>query len=223
VRYEEPILDAADLRGLDAVSDPLGIHKQTVLMVYKTKLAAYMNKLDKQLLDKGSAYRVIRSMRSPQLNAILDVDPNFIAVTKTDPLALLAAIKNVVTSRCDGNIELEWAQALRDWYTLTMHGGEDVVAYGRRSVKLYDRLTSSGVPEAQLPSPKSQSLRFIDGLTNSNPTYFDYKNYLSNSLTVTGKDIYPATLVEAINSITKFHRGAKTAQPTNPAGTVMKA
>jgi hypothetical protein len=57
-------------------------------MVYKTKLAAYMNKLDKQLLDKGSAYRVIRSMCSPQLNAILVVDTNFIAVTKTDPLAL---------------------------------------------------------------------------------------------------------------------------------------
>jgi hypothetical protein len=100
-----------------------------------------MNKLDKQLLDKGSVYRVIRSMCSPQLNAILVVDPNFIAATKTDPLALLVAIKNVVTSRCDGNIELERAQALRDWYTLTMHGGEDVVAYGRRSVKLYDTFT----------------------------------------------------------------------------------
>jgi hypothetical protein len=33
VRYEEPILDAADLQGLDEVSGPLGIHKQTVLMV----------------------------------------------------------------------------------------------------------------------------------------------------------------------------------------------
>jgi hypothetical protein len=112
VSYEEPILDAADLRGLDEATDPLGIHKQTVLMVYKTKLAAYMKKLDKQLLDKGSAYRVIRSMCSPQLNAILVVDPNFIAVKKTDPLALLAAIKNVVTSRCDGNIELERAEGL---------------------------------------------------------------------------------------------------------------
>jgi hypothetical protein len=89
-------------------------------------------------------------MCSPQLNAILVVDPNFIAVKKTDPLALLAAIKNVVTSRCDGNIELERAQALRDWYTLTIHGGEDVVAYGRRSVKLYHRLTSSGVPEPKI-------------------------------------------------------------------------
>jgi hypothetical protein len=62
VRYVEPILEAADLQGLDAATDPLGIHKQTILMVYKTKLAAYMNKLDKQLLDKGSAYRVLRSL-----------------------------------------------------------------------------------------------------------------------------------------------------------------
>ena len=101
--YQEPILEAADLQGLTEASDPQGIHKQTVLIVYKTKLAAYMHKLDKQLLDKGSAYRVIRSMCSPQLNAILIVDPKFIEVKKTDPLALLAAIKNDVTSRCDGN------------------------------------------------------------------------------------------------------------------------
>jgi hypothetical protein len=66
-------------------------------------------------------------------------------------LALLAAIKNVVTSRCDGNIELERAQALRDWYTLTMKEGEDVVDYGRRSVKLCERLATTGVPEPQRP------------------------------------------------------------------------
>lgn len=171
-------------------------------------------------MDKGSAYRVIRSMCSPQLNAILIFDPKFMKVEKTDPLALLAAIKLVVTSRCDGNIELERAQALRDWYTLTMPEGEDIVEYGRRSVKLCERLTSTGVPVAQCPLPKSQSLRFIDGLSNSNSTYYDYKNYLSNSLTVTGTDIYPATLVEAINSATKFHRGVKTVKPSSPSGTV---
>jgi hypothetical protein len=69
-------------------------------------------------------------MCSPQLNAILIVDPTFIAVDKNDPLALLAAIKTVVTSRCDGNIELERAQALRDWYTLTIGESEDIVEYG---------------------------------------------------------------------------------------------
>jgi hypothetical protein len=150
VSYEEPILDAADLRGLDEATDPLGIHKQTVLMVYKRKLAAYMNKLDKQLLDKGSAYRVIRSMCSPQLNAILVVDPNFIAVKKTDPLALLAAIKNVVTSRCDGNIELERAQALRDWYTLTMHGG-CLRSTKRETLRQTHELRGAGGPT---PKPK---------------------------------------------------------------------
>jgi hypothetical protein len=73
---------------------------------------------------------------------------------------------------------------------------------------------------AQCPSPKAQSLRFIDGLSNSIPTYYEYKNYLSNSLTVTGTDIYPITLVAAINSVTKFHRGAKSVNPQNPSGTV---
>jgi hypothetical protein len=60
------------------------------------------------------------------------------------------------------------------------------------------------VPEPQRPSPKEQSLRFIDGLNNSISTYLDYKNYLSNSLTVTGVDVYQATLVAAINSVTGY-------------------
>jgi Zinc knuckle len=66
-----------------------------------------MQKTEKQMLDRVSAFLVIRSMCSPQLNAILVVDPIFIAVATNDPFALLAAIKDVVTSRCDGNIELK--------------------------------------------------------------------------------------------------------------------
>jgi hypothetical protein len=150
-------------------------------------------------------------MCSPQLNAILVVDPTFIAVGTNDPLALLAAIKSVVTSKCDGNIELERTQALRDLYTPTMRECEDVVDYRRRSVKLCERLTSTGVPEPQRPRLKEQSLRFINGLSSSISTYLDYKNYISNSLAVTGVDIYPATLVAAINSVTKLHRGTKAA------------
>jgi hypothetical protein len=165
-------------------------------------------------------HRVIRPMCSPQLNAILVVDPTFIAVDKYDRLALLEAIKSVVASRCDGNIEFERAQALRDWYTMTMREGEDIVEYGRRSVKLCERLASTGVPIAQRPLPKQQSLRFIDGLSTSISTYLDYKNYLSNSLTVTGVDIYPVTLVAAIDGMTKFHRGTKVSQPTTPSATV---
>jgi Zinc knuckle len=141
-------------------------------------------------------------------------------VDKNDPLALLEAINSVVTARCDSNIKLERAQAPRDWYTLTMREGEDIVEYGRRSLKLYARLASTGVPIAQRPLPKEQSLRFIDGLSTSISTYLDYKNYLCNSLTVTGVDIYPVTLVAAINSATKFYRGAKPSQPTIPSGTL---
>jgi hypothetical protein len=211
-----PILRPEDLAGITEENDPLGIRKQTVLLLFRARISSHMQKVERQHLDRGSAYRVIRSMCSPQLNAILVVDPTFIAVDKNDPLALLEAIKSVVTSRCDGNIELERAQALRDWYTLTMREGEDIVEYGRRSVKLCERLASTGVPTAQRPLPKEQSLRFIDGLSTSISTYLDYKNYLSNSLTVTGVDIYPVTLVAAINSVTTFHRGTKVSQPTTP-------
>jgi hypothetical protein len=83
------------------------------------------------------------------VNAILVVDPTFIAVDKNDPLALLEAMKSVVTSRCDGNIELERAQALRDWYMLTMREGEDTVEYGRRSVA-----KDSQAPECQRHSAR---------------------------------------------------------------------
>jgi hypothetical protein len=136
-------------------------------MLFRAKIASHMQKVEKQQLDRVSAYRVIRLMCSPQLNAILVVDPTFIAVGTDDPLALLAAIKSVVTSRCDGNIELERAKALRDWYTLTMREDEDVVDYRRRSVKLCERLTSAGIPEPQRPKPIEQSLRFRDELSSS--------------------------------------------------------
>jgi hypothetical protein len=143
-QYVMPTLRPEELAGITEANDPLGILKQTVLLLFRAKIASHMQKTEKQMLDRVSAFLVIRSMCSPQLNAILIVDPIFIAVATNDPFALLAAIKNVVTSRCDGNIELERAQALRDWYTLTMREGEDVVDYGRR-----ERLATTGVPEPQ--------------------------------------------------------------------------
>jgi hypothetical protein len=76
------------------------------------------------------------------------------AVGTYDQLDVLAAIKSVVTSRCDGNIELERAQALRDWYTLTMREGEDVVDYGRRSVKLCERTHENWRTRVTTPTAK---------------------------------------------------------------------
>ena len=93
-------------------------------------------------------------MCSPQLNAILVVLPTFLAVPTDDPLALLGVLKTVVTSRTDGfDVEIDRDQALRDWYTLTMSNGEDFIAYGRRAVKTYERIGTSGVPESYFPAP----------------------------------------------------------------------
>ena len=66
-----------------------------------------------------------------------------------------------------------------------MSTGEDIVTYGRRAVKLSDRLAATGVPVAQIPDTKQQSMRFIDGLSSTVQVYHDYKNYLSNSLECT--------------------------------------
>ena len=108
---------------------------------------------------------------------------------------------------------------MRDRYSLTMSNGEDLISYGRRAVKTYERIGTSGVPETHFPTPKQQARRFIEGLSSSVPTYNDYKNYLSNSLAVSNSDVYPTTLVSAINCVTKFHRGAKVAAPTLPTTT----
>jgi hypothetical protein len=227
VDYPPPTLDADAIGELTDKNDPLGLQKQIILLTFRAQLSTITTKRDKQALEKGSAYRVIRSMCSPQLNALLVVNPKFLAVSTDDPLALLAVIKTVVTSRTDGlDVELDRDQALRDWYTLTMSTGEDIITYGRRAVKTYERIGTSGVPETHWPTPKQQARRFIEGLSNSVSTYTDYKNYLSNSLSVNSIDIFPKTLVAAINNVTTFHRGAKVGAavaPTVPLHTSLSA
>ena len=213
--YQMPTLDAVEVGLLTELNDPMGLRREMILLMFRTQLTSVTQKLDKQLVDKGSAYRVIRSMCSPQLNAILMVHPGFMAVSKTDPLGLLAVIKTVVTSRSDGNVELDRDEALRDWYCLSMHPGEDIISYGTRAVKRYDRLVNTGVQKGKMPTPKEQSLRFIDGLSNLVPTYTDYKNHISNTLLFTKEDVSPSSLVAAIKCVTEFHRGEKvTATPT---------
>jgi hypothetical protein len=116
VLYSLPILRPEDLTDLTEENDPLWIRKQTILLLYRARISQHMSKLDKQLLDKASAYRVIRSMCSPQLNAILIVDPTFIAADKDDPLALLAAIK---TSSHRGAMATSNSKGLRPYETGT--------------------------------------------------------------------------------------------------------
>jgi hypothetical protein len=61
-------------------NDPLGIRKQTVLLLFRAKISSHMQKVEissHMLLDRGSAYRVTSSMCSPQLNVIHIVDSTF--------------------------------------------------------------------------------------------------------------------------------------------------
>jgi hypothetical protein len=74
VSYTLPVLDAASIVGLNELTDPMGIQRQTVLLVFRTQLSSISQKRDKQALEKASVYRVIRSMCSPQ------VLPAFLAV-----------------------------------------------------------------------------------------------------------------------------------------------
>lgn len=201
--------DFTALEALDEITDPKGFRAKLIMTDLNNDRAVVTKMRRKQMKDRRSAYRLIRSMCSPSLNAILVVEANFIAVKFDDPLALLDVMKSAVTSRCDGNQELERSQALRDWYTFTISTGENIVTYRRRAVKLLDRLAATGVPAAQVSDAKQQSMRFIDGLSSTVQVYHDYKNYLSNSLECTAIDIYPETLVEAINGATRFHGGTK--------------
>ena len=54
------------------------------------------------------------------------------------------------------------------------------------------------------PKSKQQSMRFIDGFDGSVPAYHSYKMYLINAKQQTDRDIYSATLVDAILRATRF-------------------
>ena len=95
---------------------------------------------------------------------------------------------------------------------------EDNVAYATRAGPIFERLKTVWVPTASLPSAPQQGRRFIDGLSDSTLAYVDYKSYLRHSKDCTDTDIYPKTLVAAINGATLFYRGAKSNSTIAPAG-----
>ena len=49
----------------------------------------------------------------------------------------------------------------------------------------------------------------LQRLSSASQVYHGYNNYLSNYLECNKIDIYPKTLMEAINGATRFHRGVK--------------
>ena len=122
-----------------------------------------------QRIDKENCYTDIRDMCSAQLNSLLSVDAAFIACEEDDPLELLNIIKRLVTARPDGNEELDRQKALSEWFGLKMEHGEVILNYGRRAIKTFESLTTTGIPVEEQPKPKQQSVHFIDGLDGSVP------------------------------------------------------
>ena len=207
VNYVAPALDLGVAATFTPETDPTGCKKKGLMALWNLKLQAMNKKQEQQLLDKKSTYRLIRTMLSPQLNSLLVAEPRFALVPTDDPLQLLAVVKSVVTSRCDGNTSLERVTALRDWYTLQMSNAEDITAYGTRTARLVERLTNIGVAESKRPSDIDQSTQFINGLNSFNTAYRDYKTYLHNSLECGKTDLQPKILLEAIQGVTRFFVG----------------
>ena len=195
-------------------NDPRQDGLKFLLDTYKEKRGTLLKLQSTHMVEREKAYHLIRSLCTSELNAVLTSNADFNEVPTDDPLGLLQVIKSVVTARCDGDIDLERSQALQEWYSLAMQTSESITTYGRRAAQTYTRLTTVGVPAGQLPTAKQQGRRFIDGLHNLTPSHTEYKNYLRHTKDCTGVDLYPKTLVEAINGATLWIRGAKaTATP----------
>ena len=96
------------------ITDPKGYRAKMMMNDINTDRALVNKRRMKQMDDRESAYRLIRTVCSPSLNAILTIKAEFIAVELDDPRELLEVIKSIITSRCDGNQEFERSQALRD-------------------------------------------------------------------------------------------------------------
>jgi hypothetical protein len=224
ILYERPRASAADLASLQPEEDPHGIQRMLFQEIWSSLNQAYQQRKDKQDEDKAMVYILIRSLLSAQLNALLKVDDEFRECPDDDPLRLLEIIKRLISTRVDGYEELDRQKALGEWLTLTMKHGEKIVDYGRRALKTFDRLAITGIPEAEHPKPKQQSMRFIDGLDSSMPAYRGYKLYLINSKQQTGTDIYPDTLVDAIKRSTLFEASwTATTEPSPLTSLPLKA
>ena len=204
--HARPVPDDAETATFTPELDPNGVKRMIFQGEWNSKNQAYLKKVDRQNQDKVMAYTLIRSMCSPQLNALLVVDLTFIGCGDDDPLNLLKIIKRLITARPDGNEELDRQKALGEWLTFRMKTNEQIIDYDRRAVRAFDRLSITGIAVADQPLPKQQAMRFIDGLDSSVPAFHGYKLYLINSKQQSDKDIYPPTLVDAIKKSTLFEQ-----------------
>ena len=107
------ILAACDLNTEDGAVQRVGIaaaYKGSVVNVKRTML--------KMNLEKVTAYLVIRSMCSPDLNSVLAADSDFLELKTIDLLELLEILKRSVTTKCDGHVEHDISDAMEAFFSL---------------------------------------------------------------------------------------------------------
>jgi hypothetical protein len=108
IQYKSPMLSAEDLASLTPEADPHGIQRMLFQGIWSSMNQAFLKK-DKQDEDKAMVYTLFRSLLSAQLNSLLGVDDVFRECPDDDPL---------VSTRADGNEELDRQKALGEWLTL---------------------------------------------------------------------------------------------------------
>ena len=118
-------------------------------------------------------------------------------------------MKRIVTTKCDGHVEHDRTDVLTEWYNLRMGDNEGISVYSARATKSIERMRTTKVPAAQIPTQEQQAFSYIRGLNSRDQMYAEYKNYLSNALETMKTDYYPKTLTEAFNNASRFHRGTK--------------
>ena len=69
-------------------------------------------------------YTLLRSKCSPQLNALLSLDAEFLGCPEDDPLTLLIVINRLISVRPDGNDKFDWQKTIGEWHTLSMRHGD---------------------------------------------------------------------------------------------------
>jgi hypothetical protein len=147
-KHLPPMASEAELEAIRKENDPTGDKNKIFMGLLSGRNNQYLKLLTQQRIDKENCYTVIREMCSAQLNSLLAVDAAFIACEEDDPLELLRVIKRLVTARPDGNEELDRQKALSEWFGLKMEHGEVILNYGRRAIKTFKRLTTTGLPQA---------------------------------------------------------------------------
>ena len=176
--------------------------------ILKEQFAASWRECDKAnkeyRKDRRSAFYVIRTLTSKEVDDELATRKTFRDLLPDDPIGLLAEIKAAVTLKSGGITLKDQELAATNFHNLKMKKGEDISGYALRAEGLVEAMAHSGVKETHLPTPAAQAMKFINGLDAEVDSYRQLTTHCENSLSVFGVDVYPVTLADALRFAPKY-------------------